>query len=107
MTSDLPLHIQRTRFLIKLRLASKHYSSPRETGNPAYMPDDPAPAPTPPAVRITDKRHLFPQRLENHQLERYFDAQAGDRASFRPLILACLATWGAIIAAVWWLSQSA
>jgi hypothetical protein len=50
---------------------------------------------------------LFPQRLEDYQLKRYFDAQAGDRASFRPLILACLATWSAIIAAVWWLSQSA
>jgi hypothetical protein len=105
MTSDLPLHIQQNRFLIKLKLASKHYSRPRETGDPSYMPHDPAPAP--PAVRITDKRHLFPQRLEDHQLKRYFDAQAGDRASFRPLILACLATWGAIIAAAWWLSQSA
>jgi len=87
--------------MLKLHLASKGRNSPRETGNPDYMPSDPAPAS--PAVRITDKRHLFPQRLEDYQLKRYFDAQASNRSSFWPLVMSCLVTWSTVIAAVWWL----
>ena len=96
-----PLQSQQASFRLRLSLAKKGRNSPRETGNPSYLPSDPAPAP--PAVRITDKRHLWHRAVADDRIQQVLKRHAPKRASLLPLLLACLITWGAVIAAVWWL----
>lgn len=96
-----PLHLQRSSFRLRLSLANKGRNSPRETGNPSYLPDDPAPPA--PAVRITDKRHLWHRAVADARIQQVLKRHAPKRASLLPLLLACLVTWGAVIAAAWWL----
>lgn len=96
-----PLHIQRASFRLRLSLAKKGRNSARETGNPAYLLGDPAP--TSPAVRITDKRHLWHRSVADARIQQVLKRHAPKRSSLLPLLLACLTTWGAVIAAAWWL----
>lgn len=98
-----PLHIQQASFRLRLSLASKGRNSARETGSPSYLPGDPAPPAPAPAVRITDKRHLWHRAVADNHIQQVLKRHAPKRASLLPLLLACLTTWGAVIAAAWWL----
>lgn len=100
MTYSTPSYAQEVaRFNLRRKLAPKGRNSPRETGNPAYMPDDPAPPAS--AVRVTDKRHLWYQEREGYQLEQSFTST---RSKIRLLAIENLIVWSAVIAAVWWLT---
>lgn len=106
MTSDLPLHIQQAKFRLHIHLASKGRNSPRETGNPAYLPEMPeSPNNSAPEAshRVTDKRHLWYQEREDYQLEQSFTSTRPKRSKITPLVIENLVVWSTVIAAAWWL----
>ncbi len=106
MTSSPSYAQELARFNLRRKLAPKGRNSPRETGNPSYLPELPErPSDSAPEAghRVTDNKHKWFQALEDYQLEQSFTSSRPKRSRITPLIIENLIVWSAVIAAVWWL----